>query len=407
MPGPLEGLRVLDLTWVLSGPYCTMTLGDLGADVVKVERPPFGDVSRTTAPIVDGESGYFFSVNRGKRSISFDLKSEEGRALFTRLVGDFDVLVENFTAGTMDGLGLGYETLAEHHPRLVYCSISGFGQTGPMRDLPALDIIVQGMGGIMSITGEPGGGPVRPGISLGDVAAGLYASIGVLAALRERERSGRGQYIDISMLDCQIAIQENAFMRYHLSGQTPERLGTRHPAAVPFQAFPTQDGHIVVALAWGVPNQWSLFCAELGVIELADDPRFATAQARSGSHAELEPLLMEAFVVSTTADWVERLRPYGIPCGPLNTIAEVAALDQVAARDMLVPVEHHTLGTLPLTNTPVKLSRTPGGISGSSPVMGAHTRDVLRESLGLDDEAIDDLIERNVVADRRAEIDLG
>ena len=407
MAGPLEGLRVLDLTWVLSGPYCTMTLGDLGADVVKVERPPFGDVARTTAPVVDGESGYFFSINRGKRSISIDLQSDEGRALFKRLVGEFDVLVENFTAGTMDRLGVGYETLAASHQRLIYCSISGFGQTGPMRDLPALDIIVQGIGGIMSITGEPGGGPVRPGISLGDVAAGLYAAIGILAALQERQRSGLGQYVDISMLDCQIAIQENAFMRYHVTGETPQRLGTRHPAAVPFQAFATQDGHIVIALAWGVPDQWSLFCAELGLIELADDPRFATAQERSRNHAALEPLLEQAFRASTTADWVRRLRPYGIPCGALNTIAEVAALDQVAAREMLVPVQHHTLGTLPLTNTPVRLSRTPGGIRNSSPDMGAHTREVLRESLGLDDRAIDDLLERGVIADRRAEVELG
>ena len=407
MAGPLEGLRVLDLTWVLSGPYCTMTLGDLGADVVKVERPPFGDVARTTAPVVDGESGYFFSINRGKRSISIDLQSDEGRALFKRLVGEFDVLVENFTAGTMDRLGVDYETLAASHQRLIYCSISGFGQTGPMRDLPALDIIVQGIGGIMSITGEPGGGPVRPGISLGDVAAGLYAAIGILAALQERQRSGLGQYVDISMLDCQIAIQENAFMRYHVTGETPQRLGTRHPAAVPFQAFATQDGHIVIALAWGVPDQWSLFCAELGLIELADDPRFATAQERSRNHAALEPLLEQAFRASTTADWVRRLRPYGIPCGALNTIAEVAALDQVAAREMLVPVQHHTLGTLPLTNTPVRLSRTPGGIRNSSPDMGAHTREVLRESLGLDDRAIDDLLERGVIADRRAEVELG
>jgi len=405
--GPLAGIRVLDLTWILSGPYCTMTLADLGADVIKVERPPWGDVSRTTGPIVDGESGYFFSINRSKRSLSLDLKSEEGRAFFKRLVAQVDVVVENFTPGAMDRLGLGYEALAAVNPRVVYLAISGYGQTGPMRDKPALDVIVQGAGGVMSITGEPGGPPVRPGLSIGDIAAGLYGAIGVLAALREREQSGRGQLVDLSMLDCQIAILENAYMRYHVTGEIPEKLGTRHPSAVPFQAFPTADGYVVIALAWGVPNQWALLCAELEVTELIDDARFATAQARSAHHAELEPLLNVAFARRTTAEWVERLERYEIPCGPLNTIAEAAALPQVAAREMLVPVEHHTLGRVPLPNTPVKLSRTPGGIRGSSPDMGQHSREVLAELLGLDAATIDDLVEREVVREERAPVELG
>src|SRR5690606_22154411 len=217
----------------------------------------------------------------------------------------------------------------------------------------ALDVIVQGAGGVMSITGEPGGGPVRPGLSLGDIAAGLYGAVGVLAAVHERERSGKGQFVDISMLDCQVAILENAFMRYHVTGKVPEKLGTRHPTAVPFQAFPTADGYIVIALAWGVPNQWALLCAELGVPELIDDPRFATSTARSDHHAELEPLLAAGFRQRTTEDWVARLRQYEMPCGPLNTIPEAAASPQVQAREMLVPVTHHTLGTVPLTNTPV------------------------------------------------------
>ena len=405
--GPLAGLRVLDLTWILSGPYCTMTLADLGADVIKLERPPWGDVSRTTGPIVDGESGYFFSVNRGKRSLSIDLKLPEGRALFIELVREIDVLAENFTPGAMEKLGLGYETLAEINPRLVYLAISGYGQTGPMRERPALDVIVQGAGGVMSITGEPGGPPVRPGLSLGDIAAGLYGAIGVLAALQEREHSGRGQFIDVSMLDCQLAILENAFMRYHVTGELPARLGTRHPSAVPFQAFPTADGYIVIALAWGVPNQWALLCAELGVTELIDDVRFATAQARSAHHAELEPLLTRAFRQGTTAAWVERLIPYEIPCGPLNNIAEVAALPQVAARDVLRPVEHHTLGRVPLPDLPVKLSRTPGGIRGTSPDMGQHSREVLAELLGLGSAAIDELVRREIVREERAPIELG
>ena len=293
--GPLSGLRVLDLSWVLAGPYCTMILCDLGAEVVKCERPPFGDVARTTGPLLDGESGYFFSVNRGKRSIAIDLKQEEGRELFLQLVPQFDVLVENFRPGTLERLGLGYERLAEVHPGLIYAAISGYGQTGPMRDRPALDVVIQGAGGVMSVTGEPDGTPLKPGLSLADIAGGLFGAVGILAALRERETSGRGQLVDISMLDCQLAVQENAFLRYHLTGQLPQPLGTRHSWAVPFQAFPTADGHIVVALAWGVPNQWALLCSELDAVELIDDPRFAEAHARSANHAELEPLLNEAF----------------------------------------------------------------------------------------------------------------
>ena len=405
--GPLTDLRVLDLTWVLSGPFATLTLADLGADVVKCERPPFGDVSRTTGPIIDGESGYFFSVNRGKRSISIDLKEEAGRDLFKQLVAEFDVLVENFRPGVREALGLGYETLADVYPRLIYCAISGYGQTGPMREQPALDVVVQGAGGVMSVTGEPGGPPARPGLSLADLAAGLYGAIGILAALRERESSGLGQFVDISMLDCQIAIQENAFMRYHLTGEPPQALGTRHPTAVPFQAFQTADGYLVIALAWSVPNQWHLLCAELGLVEIADDERVATAAARSRNHAELEPLLAAAFLERTTEEWVTPFQEYGIPCGPLNTIPQTAALPQVAERNMLVPTPHHTLGEVPLPNTPVKLSRTPGGIAGTSPDLGEHSREVLRNMLGLDDAALDSLIERGLVAVERPELELG
>ena len=405
--GPLSGLRVLDLSWVLAGPYCTMILCDLGAEVVKCERPPFGDVARTTGPLLDGESGYFFSVNRGKRSISIDLKQEEGRELFLQLVPQFDVLVENFRPGTLERLGLGYERLAELHPGLIYAAISGYGQTGPLRERPALDVVIQGAGGVMSVTGEPGGPPLKPGLSLADLAGGLFGAIGILAALRERETSGRGQLVDISMLDCQLAIQENALLRYHLTGDLPQPLGTRHSWAVPFQAFPTADGYIVVALAWGVPNQWALLCSELGVVELIDDPRFAEAHARSVNHAELEPLLNEAFGKRTTAEWVERLTPYEIPCGPLNNIAEAVAQPQVEARGMLTPVEHHTLGTLPLVNTPIKLSRTPGGVQGTSPDMGQDSRALLARLLGLDGDVLDALVEREVVWDERPVPDLG
>ena len=407
MPGPLDGLRVLDLSWVLSGPYCTMTLCDLGAEVVKVERPPYGDVARTTGPLKDGESGYFFSINRGKRSIALDLRQEAGRRLLLDLVPQFDVLVENFRPGTLDDLGVGYEVLAARHPGLIYCAISGFGQTGPMRDLPTLDVVIQGAGGVMSVTGEPGGDPVKPGLSLGDIAAGLYAAIGVLAAVHERARSGKGQAIDISMLDCQVAIQENAFMRYHLTGEAPQPLGTRHSWAVPFQAFPTADGHFVLALAWGVPNQWALLCSEIERVDLIDDPRFAEASARSRNHAELEPILNEAFRRRPTVEWLARLQRYDIPCGPLNTIPEVAQLEQLRGREMFVPTPHRTIGSLPLVNTPVRLSRTPGGIRGTSPDMGQDTRAVLADRLGLSAEQIEGLIAAGVAWDQRPPVDLG
>tara|TARA_Y100000817_G_scaffold231787_1_gene184196 strand:- start:93 stop:1331 length:1239 start_codon:yes stop_codon:yes gene_type:complete len=405
--GPLKDLKVLDLTWVLSGPFATMTLSDLGADVIKVERPPYGDVSRTTGPLVDGESGYFFSVNRGKRSISVNLKSDSGKDIFKKLVREVDVLVENFTPGVMSKLGLGYSDLSKINDRLIYAAISGYGQTGIMSELPALDVIVQGAGGVMSITGEHGGIPVRPGLSLADVTAGLYCAIGILSAVHERERSGKGQLIDISMLDSQIAILENAYMRYHVTGEIPEKLGTRHPTAVPFQAFATLDGYIVLALAWGVPNQWGLLCAELELPELIDDERFSTAQARSRNHSLLEPLLSKAFLTKNTQDWVSALSKFGIPCGPLNDIPTVTKMDQVKSRNMFVDVPHHTIGNIPLTNTPIKLSRSPGGIKGTSPDMGQDTEDILKELLKLNQSEIEDLLQNEIVSNFRPSVDLG
>lgn len=392
MSGPLTGVRVLDLTWVLSGPYAAMTLCDLGAEVIKVERPPYGDIARTTGPFLGEESAYFISINRGKRSVSLDLRSPEGKDAFLRLVEQVDVVMENFTPGVMAKLGLGYEALVARNPRLIMCSVSGFGQTGPDRDLPALDVIVQGAGGVMSITGEPGGPPVRPGLSIGDIAAGLYAAVGILAALQERERSGQGQYIDVSMLDCQLAILENAYTRYFVTGQPPGPLGTRHPSATPFQAFPTKDGHVVVALSWGDENQWHLFCGFLSLTELIDDERFETSGKRTANHAVLEPILNEAFRQRTTAEWLADFRPAGIPSGPLNTIAQAAAMPQVQARGMITEAEHPKLGTVKLINHPVKFSRTPAAIQGPPPSVGQDTRRVLRELGGLDDTTIDKLL---------------
>ncbi|MEI2659848.1 MAG: CoA transferase [Bifidobacterium adolescentis] len=376
----MEDIRILDLTWVLAGPFASMILADLGAEVVKVERPPNGDISRTTGPYQNGWSGYFFSINRGKKSIGINLRSAEGRALFLRLVEKADVVVENFTPGTMARLGLDYGVLSARNPRLIMASVSGFGQTGPYSDRPALDIVVQAMGGVMSITGEPGGGPVRPGTSYGDLTAGLFATVGILSALHERERSGLGQAIDISMLDCQLAVLENSIMRYFVTGEVPGPLGTRHPSATPFQAFPTADGHIVIALAFGEENQWALLCAMLGVPELIDDERFETGPKRTRNHAALEPALNEAFRKRTTAEWYADFLAAGIPCGPVNTIADVANDEQVRFRQSIKPVTHPVAGTIPIADSPVRMSRSETGIQGPPPSMGADTESVL-ESL--------------------------
>lgn len=398
MSRPLEDVRVLDLTWVLAGPFASMVLADLGAEVVKVERPPNGDISRTTGPYQNGWSGYFFSINRGKRGISIDLRSAEGKELFLKLVEKADVVMENFTPGTMARLGLAYEALAERNPRVIMASVSGFGQTGPYSERPALDIVVQAMGGIMSITGEPGGGPIRPGTSYGDLTAGLFTAVGVLGALHERERSGKGQAIDISMLDCQLAVMENSIMRYFVTGEVPGPLGTRHPSATPFQAFPTADGHIVVALAFGEEDQWGLLCAMLGVPELIDDERFETGPKRTRNHAALEPALNAAFRQRTTAEWYADFLEAGIPCGPVNTIEDVVKDEQVKARQSIKEVTHAVAGTIPIADTPIRLSRSETGIQGPPPSMGEDTAGVLEEWLGLKAEDVAALEARGVVA---------
>lgn len=397
MTGPLSDIIVLDLTWVLAGPFASMILCDLGAQVIKVERPPYGDVARTTGPYLKDESCYFFSVNRGKKSICIDLKSRRGVELFLRLAEKADVVMENYTPGTMEKLGLGADVLLARNPRLIYAATSGFGQTGPERSRPAMDIVVQGMGGIMSITGEPGGPPVRPGISLGDIAAGLYTAIGILAALHERQRSGQGQFIDVSMLDCQIAILENAFVRYFASGEIPQPMGSRHPLTAPFQAFPTKDGWIVLAVSWGVENQWELFCATIGHLELIDDPRFDTPGRRGQNHDVLEPILNEALRQKTTQEWLREFDAIGLPCGPLNNIAQAAQHPQVLARDMLVEVAHPAGFSLKLPNIPIKLSRTPGGIHGPSPAIGEHSDEVLSRLLDLSPAEIAELRQAQVV----------
>ena len=397
MPGPLEGTRVLDLTHVLAGPFAAMILADLGAEVIKVEQPEIGDRSRSSGPFIDGESSYFMSVNRGKLGFSVDLSKARGKELLLQLVDNSDVVLENFAPGTMRRLGLDYPVLRDRNPSIIYAAISGFGQDGPYSSKPALDVVVQGMGGILSVTGEPGGPPIRPGVSQGDITAGLFAVIGIQSALQERTRSGLGQMVDIGMLDCQVTIQENAFARYFATGEVPTPLGTRHPVTAPFQVFQTSDGYITIALIEGRKERWPLLCSAIDRVDLIDDPRFDTGWTRSQNHPELEPILSEALMKKTSQEWLEELEALGIACGPVNTIDKVAQDPQVNHRGMIKEYNHSRLGKVKAVNTPVKLSRTPTGNDSSSPDLGEHTDHLLRDLLGMQEQEIASLREEEVI----------
>ncbi len=397
MSGPLAGLRILDLTRILAGPFATMILSDMGAEVIKVERPEGGDLSRGTGPFIQGESYYFVSVNRGKQSVTLNLMRPDGQQALKDLAAECDVLVENFVPGTMDGFGLGYAALSAINPRLVYCAISGFGQTGPYAQRPALDIIVQAMGGMMSITGEPGGGPVRPGSSLGDIIAGLFSSTAILAALQERERSGRGQMIDVSMLECQLAVLEGAVGRYISTGQAPGPIGTRHPSFTPFQAFQTADDWIVVAIVGGVRDQWPLFCAAIDRVDLIDDPRYGDGHQRTLHYDELIPELEAALRRRTAGEWLREFGELGIPCGPVNRIDQVLSDPQIQYRKALVDVPHARVGAIPVVNSPLRFSRTPVDQLGSAPDLGQQTEAILQNLLGYDTARLNHLRQSGVI----------
>ena len=381
MQSLLAGVRVLDLTRVLAGPYASMVLADLGAEVIKVELPGQGDESRSFGPFQNGESAYYASVNRGKKSITVDMRDERGAALVQRLAGECDVLVENFRPGSMDRFGLGYAQLHQRYPRLVYASISGFGQTGPYAQRPAYDVLIQAMGGLASITGEPSGAPVRVGSSIADLSAALFGAIGILAALTRARESGAGQQIDISMLDCQVALLENALARYATSGEVPQPLGSRHPTITPFQFFQARDGYIVIAA--GNDSLWRKLCTGLGLSELANDLRFIDNARRTENHAVLEPLLAEALAAKSVAEWTALLGAAGVPCGPLHDVGQVFADEQVAARDMIVELEHPVAGRQMVANSPLKFSQTPVELSAPAPLLGQHTDEVLCGLLGL------------------------
>jgi crotonobetainyl-CoA:carnitine CoA-transferase CaiB-like acyl-CoA transferase len=398
--GPLAGLRVLDLTRVLAGPTCVQMLGDLGADIIKIERPGAGDDTRGFAPPTfpgTQESAYFVGVNRNKRSVTLDIAAAEGQAIVRRLLAGCDILVENFKVGTLAKYGLGYEQLHAEYPGLIYCSITGFGQTGPYAPRPGYDALVQAMGGVMSLTGEPDGMPQKVGIPVADLFAGLYGCIGVLAALRHKERTGKGQQIDIGMLDTHVAWLANQGMNYLATGENPPRLGNQHPNIVPYQVFATADGYIVLSV--GNDPTFERFCKSFGLAQLLADERFATNAARVRNRALVTDTLTPIMKPNTTAWWMERLEALQIGCGPINRLSEVFADPQVQARGVVIEMPHAKAegGTVKVIANPVRLSETPVDYRISPPTLGEHTDEVLQGLLGMDGSEIADLRARGIV----------
>ncbi len=357
-PRPLAGVTVLDMTRVLAGPFCTLLLSNLGARVVKVERPPAGDDARAVGPFVGGKSLYFSALNYGKESIALDLRRDADRTIFEELLGTADVLVENFRPGVLERLGYGWATLHARWPALVYAAVSGFGHTGPLRERPAFDLVAQAMGGIMSLTGHRDGPPARVGVSVGDIVAGLFLATGITSALLKRHETGLGTMIDVAMLDCQLAILENALTNHLVTGAMPGRLGTRHPNIAPFQTFATGDAHPIVVCA-GHDDQFAKFCEAIGVPELSRDARFTTADLRRTNADAMEAAVLPVLATRPAAEWLERLERAGVPCAPVNTVAEAVRLPQVAARRMVVGIPDPAIGTLWVAGNPVKLADVP------------------------------------------------
>jgi len=387
---PLDGLTVVDLTRVLSGPYCTMVLGDMGARVIKVEQPGRGDDTRAWGPpFVGGESAYFLSINRNKESLTLDLKQPGARRVLESLLDRADVIVENFRPGTMDRLGFGYDAVAKRRPRIVYCSISGFGHTGPRREEPGYDAVIQAEAGLMSITGAADGPPFRLGVAIADIVSGMFAAQGVAFALLARERTGRGQHVDVGMLDATAALLTYQAGIYFATGNTPGRMGNRHPTIVPYETFPAADGEFVVAV--GNDEQWRRFCGVLAAPALEDDERFASNRGRVSNYDTLRPLLVETLRARTRAEWVKELKAAGVPCGSVREVAEVLQDEHLSAREMVQVVEHAAAGAVSVLGVPIKLSDTPGAVRTAPPVLGQHTDDILRQDLRLSDAEIEAL----------------
>ena len=393
MSGPLHGIRVLDLSRVLAGPWAGQTLADLGAEVIKVERPGTGDDTRAWGPpflpsgsAARGESAYYLSANRGKKSVTIDFSRPEGQELVKRLAASSDILLENFKVGDLAKRGLGYEQLHQTNPRLIYCSITGFGQTGPYRHHAGYDFLVQGMGGLMSVTGEPDGEPMKVGVAVTDVFTGMYAATAVLAALAERARSDRGQHIDIALLDVQIATLANQFMSYLVSGEQPPRLGNAHPSIVPYQVFQTADGYVIVTV--GNDDQFRRFTKAADCGELANDPRFATNPARVVNREILVPLLASVMRGRTSQSWIDSLEDVGVPCGPINKFADIENNEQVVDRNVIKTIAHPEAGKIRSVASPMRFSRSIVEDEKAPPLLGADTEGVLRQYLGASGDEI-------------------
>lgn len=376
--GPLQGLLVLDLTRVLVGPYCTMVLSDLGARVIKVEAPEVGDDSRSFGPFIEDQSAYFMSLNRGKESIALNLKNVEDKKIFEKILAKADILVENFKPGTLEKWGYGWNDVKDKYPKLIYASASGFGQTGPMNTLPAYDMVVQGMGGLMSVTGQPNSEPTRVGTSIGDITAGLFTAIGINAALYDRQKTGKGMQIDVSMLDCQIAILENAIARYLSKGEIPKPMGSRHPSIAPFEAFKTKNSYIIIAA--GNDKLFDGMCQTLGISKCVQDQRFKDNNARNKHNNDLKIIIENKLQHKTTEDWVKLFTDKSIPCGPINNIKEAVENPQIQFRNMIVSAEHDKIGTFKMAGNPIKMSaykdeKTRGDI----PNLDQHRAQLLEE----------------------------
>ena len=392
----LEGIRVLDLTRALAGPFCTLMLGDYGADVIKIEIPESGDDTRTWGPpFIGSESAYFLSINRNKRSLTLNFKDDKAKEIFLKLAKDADVIVENFTPGVMERFGLGYEAIKQVNPGIVFCSVSGFGQTGPYRSRPAYDQIMQGISGLMSITGEPDGEPQKVGIAVADIGAGMWAAFAVMAAIHNRSHEGEGQYIDISMMDAQVAWLTYQAANYFANGTPPKRLGAAHPNLVPYQAFMCQDNKYL-NLAVGSERIWERFCEGMEMPELQENPDYRTNVERAQNRSKIVPYLQEVFIKAPVAHWVEKLQAVSVPCGPINDLEDVFSDPQLLSREMVVEMTHPTLGTIKQTGLPLKFSRTPGGLDRPPPLLGQHNHEVLEE-IGFTTAEIEELKNQHVI----------
>ena len=396
MSGPLEGIRVVDLTRILAGPYCTMMLGDMGAEIIKVENPDGGDDTRSWGPpFLNGVSTYFISINRNKKSLTLNLKDERGKELLRDLIRKSDIMVENFRPGTLDKLGFSWEEIHRLNPAMIFASLSGFGQTGPRKSEPGFDVVIQGEGGLMSITGEPDGPPNKVGASVADITAGMLAAQGILLSLYHREKTGVGQMVDVGMLDGQVALLTYHANGYFATGKIPPRRGNKHPSITPYETYSCKDGYFNLGV--GNDSLWRRFCDAMGLGEIKEDPKFAVNKDRVDNRLELQEILDALFAEKTVEETLDALRGAGVPCGPINNLAQVLSEPQVLAREMVVDVDVPVAGPTKVTGVPIKLSETPGSVRTPPPTLGQHTEEVLESVLGMDEAQRNTLRQEGVV----------